>query len=106
MILIDLISAFHKGQELANGDVWKDRTKLTNRLTLFLVASVGIAKGLGYDLDVNEEVLAAVAAGVAALLVVINGVVRVATDPNVGLPARRETPPGDGPEPPIPPAGG
>lgn len=79
-------TAFQQGKQLARSATWKNRAIATNALVAFLGAVALIAKGFGYDLQLDQDTLAALAGGVAAAVPVFNAVVHVVTSAKVGLP--------------------
>lgn len=79
----DFLNAFRQGQELVNAETWKNRTILLNALVAFLAALGSIAKGFGYDVPVDSQALAA---GIVAVIALVNGVMQIVTSKRVGLP--------------------
>ena len=78
--------AFQKGKQLASSATWKNRTIATNALVAFLGAVLLIAKGFGYDIHLDQDTLAALAGGIAAIVPVFNAIMHVITSAKVGLP--------------------
>lgn len=83
------ITALRAGWILRNPETWKSRQNAVNALTGLLGLAVAIAKGVGYDIPVTDEMLGAAAAGVWAVVSVFNVWGTTATTAKVGLPARR-----------------
>jgi uncharacterized membrane protein len=81
----DFFNAFKKGQELINSETWKNRTLLMNALVAFLAAGGGIAKGFGYDINLDSEGLAG---GIVAVVALVNGVMQIVTNKNLGVSPR------------------
>lgn len=86
MLITDIMTAFRQGKELANAQTWKNGTILLNSLVAFFAAALGIAKGLGYAIDIDHDTLQNLAAGVVAAVGVVNAIVHVVTDSRIGLP--------------------
>ena len=76
---------FHEGKELANSVVWKNRQVAGNHVTLLLIAGVGVAKGFGYDINIDRDTLEIAGMGIGAVVVVINQVLNVITSTRVGI---------------------
>lgn len=93
MLISDLLTAFHQGKELTNAATWKNRTVAINCLTAFLAAAFAIAKGFGYDLDLDPNTAQTLAEGVLAAVGVANSVVHVVTSQKIGLPPRAASDP-------------
>ena len=85
MLITDFITAFQKGKALADAHVWKNRTTAANLLTAFLGAGVSIAVAFGYRVDIDQDTLAAIAGGIAALGSVLNAVSTTVTSEKVGV---------------------
>jgi hypothetical protein len=85
MILKEVFVALQKGKELANAEVWKNRTAAFNTLVALLVALAAIGKGFGYDFQIDAEALAS---GVLAVVALVNAVMQLATSSRVGLSPR------------------
>lgn len=83
-----VIEVLYRGKELANAEVWKSRQIVLGILTALLPAAA-IAAGV----DLSDADTQAIAAGVAAVVGVLNSYLGAATSARVGLPAR--CPPGD-----------
>jgi hypothetical protein len=79
--------AFKAGKELTNAATWKNRQIAAGALTGLLGAAVVIAKGFGYDIDVDQATVEALAGGITALYAVFNVVLVATTSAKVGLPA-------------------
>lgn len=90
-------TAFQQGRQLTNSATWKNRTLLTNALVAFLGALVLIAQGFGYDLQLTQETIANLAAGIAAFVTVGNSVMHLVTSAKVGLPPTGDPGPADQP---------
>ena len=90
MLITDIVSAFHQGKELANAATWKNRAAAGNALAGLVTAGLGIAAALGYHINIDSQTVQVVAAGVAALVCLLNGGVHVVTDASVGLPPKSD----------------
>ena len=86
-----LMAAFdvlRKGKELANAEVWKNRTVATNLLLSVLASLLVIAKSIWKpQLDIDNDTLQQIAAGIVAIVGVGNGFMHLATSARVGVPA-------------------
>jgi hypothetical protein len=87
MLITDFFQAFKQGKQIANPATWKNASLATSALVTFLTAVVGIAKGLGYDIHLDDQTLQAAGAGIFALYGVFSAVVTVVTSTKVGLPS-------------------
>ena len=76
---------FHQGKQLANSATWKNRTMAANALVAVLGAALAIAKGFGYDIQLDRDTLTALAAGIPAAVAFFNTVMHVITSAKVGL---------------------
>lgn len=76
-------SLFQKGKEVTNAEMWKNGQVTGNMVGGFIIAAVSVAKGLGYDLPINEAAAYAIGGGVVAIA---NIVLTVITSKKVGLP--------------------
>ena len=83
--------AFREGKELVHATTWKNRTLASNALVAFLGAAAVIAKGFGYDFNLDQETISAVGAGIAAFVTVGNSVMHVITSKKVGLSSDSES---------------
>lgn len=77
---------FHQGKSLANSATWKNRTLATNGLIALLGAAIAIAKGFGYDFNIDDQTTQILGAGIVAFVGVANNVMHVITSDKVGLP--------------------
>ncbi len=77
---------FHQGRELANSATWKNRTMATNALIAALGAALVVAKEFGYDIQIDQQTLTALAGGIPAAVCLFNTVMHVITSAKVGLP--------------------
>lgn len=85
MNLSSLTSAwrvFKAGESVADPARWKQGQVTANMVTVLLAAVVALLKGLGYDMHVDDQTLAAVGAGAFAL---VNWVLTVATTDKIGI---------------------
>ena len=78
---------FKLGKSVADPAMWKNRTLATNNLGLLLAACAVIAKGFGYDLQIDNETMQLLAGGIVAAVFVFNNVMHVITSKKVGLPS-------------------
>lgn len=90
MLATDIWSAFQKGKELANAATWKNRGIAGNVVFGFLSASLAVAAGFGYKIDVDPDTLQAFAGGIAAAVTVVNAVLHVVTSSKVGISEKQE----------------
>ena len=79
--------AFRQGKALANSATWKNRTVAANALVALLGAAIAIAKGFGYDIQLDDATVSALGGGIAAFVCVANSVMHIATSDKVGLPS-------------------
>ena len=84
------ITAIRAGYELRRAETWKSRTIAVNALTSVLTLGVAVAKAFGVNLEVSDEVLGALAAGVWGAVGLFSAWSTAATSARVGLPARRD----------------
>ncbi len=78
---------FRQGKQLANSATWKNRTIAANALLALLGAALAVARGFGYDIQVDPDTLKALAAGIPAAVAFGNTVMHVITSAKVGLPS-------------------
>lgn len=77
---------FKQGREVANPAAWKNGTIKVNAIAGLIGSAVVIAGGFGYDINLSEETINTAAAGVVALVGIVNAVMHVITSARVGLP--------------------
>ena len=87
MLIGDIFSAFRQGKELTNAATWKNRTVAASTIAGLLASGVAIAGALGYPIQVDQETLQAVGAGVTAVISLVSAIMHVVTSARVGLPA-------------------
>lgn len=83
---------FKAGESVANPSAWKQGQVTANMVTALFAALAATAKGLGYDLHVDDGTLAAVGAGLFAL---VNWLLTVATTDKVGILGQRHDEPAE-----------
>ena len=86
MLISDFMDVFRKGKELSDAETWKNRTVAANSLVALLAALLGIAKAFGLPLEVDQQTIENLAAGVVAAVGVVNAVMHVITSARIGLP--------------------
>jgi uncharacterized membrane protein len=79
------LELFKEGKELTDATTWKTRTVATNVVVAFFGTLVVLAKNAGIDLQLDQETLANLGAGIVALVSVFNAVMHLITDKRVGL---------------------
>lgn len=89
---------FKMGKAVSDPAMWKNRTLAANNLGLLLAACAVIAKGFGYDLQIDKDTMQALAGGIAAAVVIFNNIMHVITSKKVGLSPDGETGSPDRPE--------
>jgi hypothetical protein len=89
MSLIDSIKSFFElfkeGKEVANPATWKNRTIATNVMLAFIGTSLGLAKAFGYPLNLDNDTIQNLAAGVVAVVATVNAIMHVVTSARVGV---------------------
>lgn len=91
MLISDIWGAFKQGKELTNSKTWKDRTIAGSVTVAFLTSAVGVARGFGYDIQIDSATIEAAGFGIAAIVAAVNAVVHVVTSSKVGLPDKTES---------------
>ena len=81
---------FRKGKELTNAGVWKQRTIAANTLAGVLGSALVIAKGFGFDINIDDATVQAASAGIAALVCLGNAVMHAVTSARAGLPPKAD----------------
>lgn len=79
------ISALRAGWVLRDAATWKSRQNAVNALSGLLAVALAVAKGAGYDIEVPDEVLGAVAAGVWGVVSLFNVWSTTATTDKIGV---------------------
>ena len=74
---------FQQGKELSGKDVWRNRAHLINSLTVLLTAGLVVAKGFGYNFNVDSDTINGIAVGIASFVSLFNSVVHAM--PYVGI---------------------
>jgi hypothetical protein len=75
------LAVLRAGKAVDNPTAWKQHQVQANQVTVFLAALAMLAKGLGYDLHLDDATLAAVGGGLFAL---VNWVFTVVSTDKVG----------------------
>lgn len=83
--IAQLLKALYHGEELVNAKAWKNGAISATALLAVLTPLLAAARGFGLNVPLSDADLAGLAGGVA---VVINLVVHVAGDKNMGLQPR------------------
>lgn len=99
MLITDIFTVFHQGKELANAATWKNRTVAANTVFAVLSSAFGIAVAVGYKINVDPATLQALAGGIAAAVAVVNSLMHVVTNSEVGLQAKPDSGISQGAEP-------
>lgn len=84
------LTLFKQGKALANSAAWKNQQLFVSAFTGAAGAAVVIAQGFGYDTQISEQTLGALAGGIFAALGVYHAVITAITSAKVGLPAGGE----------------
>lgn len=85
----DAMGVFKAGKVVADPAKWKTHQVSVNQVVALLAALVATAKAFGYDIHMDNETVAAVGAGVFAL---VNWVFTVATTDKIGVFGQRAEP--------------
>lgn len=86
MIFIDVFKAMSVGKELKNKETYKNLQVLTNILSVLVLFGVNLAKFLGYDVPITEELINQLSVSLAGVVFVGNAIITLATSKTVGLP--------------------
>jgi len=78
---------FQQGKAVANPQTWRDNKAIGNAILGLLSAALIVAQGFGYTINVSPDVLQAAAAGVVAIVGVVNAVIHVITSTHLGVKA-------------------
>ena len=84
-------SVFQKGKAVADPAAWKSYAMAAQMLVGLFTAVLALLRANGYDLPITDETLQYLAGGIAGLWFGGFGIYRVITNPDRGLPPRRET---------------
>lgn len=85
--LLALFDLLRKGQRVADPEIWKNRQVAVTVIVPALAALLSVANAFGLGLPVSDADLAALAAGIVAL---VNIVLTYTTSRKIGLPAKTE----------------
>jgi len=91
------LELFKEGKELADAATWKSRTIATNVVVAFFGTLIVLAKNAGYDLQLDQETLANLGAGIVAGVAAVNAVMHTITDKRAGLSSDSGSSPPTGP---------
>ena len=80
-----IFDVFRKGKEISNPEKWKKHQISVNTLGVFFVAVFTIAKGMGYDFNVNAATINDFSAGIIATYGIVNSVLTVITSKRAGF---------------------
>ena len=84
-IVTNVLDAFTAGKELANATTWKKGQVLGSRLTVFLVAVVGVARAYGYDFGLTDAQMVSIGTAIAGLVGVLNEVATTVSTSRIGM---------------------
>ena len=87
-VVTNVLDALEAGKELANATTWKKGQVLGSRLTVFLVAAIGIARAFGHDFGLTDEQMVTLGTAIAGLVGVLNEVATTVSTSRIGLRAR------------------
>ncbi len=73
------------GHELENSATWKNTANAVAAITAFLGALLAVASAWGYQIDISQANLEALAGGVIAALSIFHAVVHLVTSAKVGF---------------------
>lgn len=91
MLINDALDVFRKGKSVANPVLWKSIGATSSMLAGLITSGLAVAAAFGYPLPLGDDLVQALAGGVAAALFVFGGGLHVATTDKIGLPAKRNT---------------
>jgi hypothetical protein len=98
MLIGDFLSAFRQGKQLANSAIWKKRAVVADVLAGLITSLLAISAAFGYRLELEEDVVKALAGGIAAAVYLGSAVLHVTTTDKIGLPPRGPDRPGGDPD--------
>jgi hypothetical protein len=96
MLMGDFLNAFQKGKMLTNPEIWKKRAVVADVLAGLLTSLLAISAAFGYRIELEEDVVKALASGVAAAVYLGSAILHVVTTDKIGLPSRGGSEPGGG----------
>jgi len=82
---MEIFRAISAGEELANPEVWKNRTVTTNLVLIMLTFCASAARMFGMDLPISDDMLTAAAEIIASCFGLGNIIMIYATSKKVGL---------------------
>lgn len=85
MLISDITTVFRQGKAVANPKLWKDRTLAANTVFTLLSAITAVAVSFGYNFNIDQNTLQALAGGIAAIVTIANSIVHVVSSDKVGL---------------------
>lgn len=88
MLIQDALNVFRKGQTLANPEGWKYLGATTSAVAGLVTSGLAVSAAFGYPIAVDDELVQALAGGIAAVLFIVNSGLHIATSDKVGLPAK------------------
>lgn len=80
------LEAFKEGKELANAATWQNRTVAANSCVALLGTGIVLAKAFGVQIQIDQETLANLGAGIVAFVAAVNAIMHTVTSSRVGLP--------------------
>lgn len=85
--LFAFLSLLRKGSALSKASAWKQHQVNANMLAGVLAALVMVAKAFGYDIPLSNEDMAIIG---GAILAVVNAVLTMISNHEVGLPEKKD----------------
>jgi len=75
---------FQKGKSLSDPSIWANRTNAGNAIIGLFGSVIIIANGFGYEFNIDQQTLEAAGYGIAAIVSMVNGIMLVITNKDVG----------------------
>jgi len=79
------LELFKEGKEISNAATWQNRTVAANACVALLGTCLVIAKTFGYAIELDQETMSNLGAGIVAVVAAVNAVMHTITSKNVGL---------------------
>ena len=86
MLIGDILDVFRKGKCVADPVLWKNIGVTTGTVSGLITSALAVSAGFGYTVDVADDVVQSLAAGIAGVLCLVSTGLHITTSDKIGLP--------------------
>lgn len=84
-LVANIFNAFRAGAQVSNAATWKNAQLITNRLGMFGVALLGIARSFGYDFGLTDAQVISAAGLIVGAVFLFNDISTVVSSAKIGV---------------------